>query len=145
MNAQDMFKRLDGLLETSRVGILTSVDERGYPRSRWMTPILLRGREGCIYALTSPAFRKVVEITKHPMVEWIFQTRSLDEILTVLGKVEFIDNPSLKSEVQEALGTNLTVFWKVNPNESSLVVVETKVEEFNLFLPMRNERHRVEL
>ena len=145
MNAQEMFKRLDGLLENSRVGILTSVDERGYPRSRWMTPILLPGREGCIYALTSPAFRKVVEITKHPMVEWIFQTRSLDEILTVLGKVEFIDNPSLKSEVQEALGTNLTVFWKVNPNESSLVVVETRVEEFNLFLPMRNERHRVEL
>jgi general stress protein 26 len=143
MNARDMWKRLDGLIEIFRVGIFTTVDERGYPRSRWMTPILLRGREGCLYAVTSPSFRKALDIAGNPQVEWAFQTRALDEILTLNGKVELIDNPSLKSEVQEALGTNLTVFWRVNPNESSLVVIETRVEEFNLFLPMKNERHRV--
>jgi general stress protein 26 len=143
MNARDMWKRLDGLIDVFRVGIFTTVDESGFPRSRWMTPILLPGREGCLYAVTSPSFRKAIEVARNPRVEWAFQTRALDEILTLNGRVELIDNPSLKSEVQEALGTNLTVFWRVNPNESSLVVVETRVEEFNLFLPMKNERHRV--
>jgi general stress protein 26 len=138
-----MFRRLDRILENSRVGILTTVDERGYPHSRWMTPTLVPGREGYIYAVTSPSFQKTLEIVKHPQVGWIFQSKSLDEIVTSGGRITIIDNPSLKSEVQEALGTNLTVFWRVNPNEKDLVVLETTVEEMTYFNPIRNEKYRM--
>ncbi len=143
MDMRDMFRRLDRILESARVGILTTVDERGYPHSRWMTPGLVPGREGHIYAVTSPSFRKALEAASHPQVGWIFQTRSLDEIITAGGRITIIDNPSLKSEVQEALGTNLSVFWRVNPNEKDLVVLETVVEEMVYFNPIKNETHRM--
>ena len=143
MDLRSMLSRLDRSLENSRVGILTTVDEKGYPHSRWMTPALIPGREGYIYALTSPSFRKALEIGHHPQVGWIVQSRALDEIVTANGKVTLIDNPSLRSEVQEALGTNLTIFWRVNPNEENLVVLETEVEEMTYFNPVKNERFRV--
>lgn len=139
MELRNMFRRLDRILENSRVGILTTVDERGYPHSRWMTPALVPGREGYIYAVTSPSFRKALEAASHPQVGWIFQTKSLDQILSAGGKINIIDNPSLKCEVQEALGTNLAVFWRVNPNEKDLVVLETVVEEMTYFNPVKNE------
>ena len=145
MDLKELFSRLDRLLANSRVGILTTVDERGYPCSRWMTPALVPGREGCIYAVTSPNFRKAFEILKHPKVSWIFQSPALDEILTATGKIAAISNPALRSEVQEALGRNLSVFWKVNPNERDLVVLETAVEEMTYFKPVRNERYKVVL
>ncbi|MFQ3620195.1 MAG: pyridoxamine 5'-phosphate oxidase family protein [Spirochaetales bacterium] len=143
MTVQEMLRKLDGLLETSRVGILTTVDAKGYPRSRWMTPTFVPGREGMLYAVTSPSFMKTTEIQTHPQVGWIFQTKGLDEIMTVQGKIQIIENPALRSEVQEALGRNLTIFWRVNPKEHDLVVLETVIEEITYFNPMKNERYKV--
>lgn len=143
MTVQEMLRKLDGLLELSRVGILTTVDAEGYPRSRWMTPTFVPGREGMLYAVTSPTFAKTVQIAKHPKVGWIFQTRALDEIMTVHGKINIIENPALRQEVQEALGQNLSIFWRVNPREQDLVVLETVIEEITYFNPMKNERYKV--
>jgi pyridoxamine 5'-phosphate oxidase len=143
MDIHQMFRRLDRILENSRVGILTTVDERGYPHSRWMTPTLVAGREGYIFAVTAPTFRKAFEIQRHPQAGWIFQTKALDEIITASGKINVIDNPSLRSEVQESLGRNLTIFWRVNPNESELVVLETVVEEMTYFNPIKNEKYQM--
>ncbi|MCX7786351.1 MAG: pyridoxamine 5'-phosphate oxidase family protein [Spirochaetes bacterium] len=143
MTVQEMLRRLDELLETSRVGILTTVDSEGYPRSRWMTPAFVPGREGMLYAVTSPAFAKTMQISKYPKVGWIFQTRALDEIMTVQGKINIIENPALRSEVQEALGRNLSIFWRVNPREQDLVVLETVIEAITYFNPMKNERYEV--
>jgi pyridoxamine 5'-phosphate oxidase len=143
MDIHQMFSRLDRILENSRVGILTTLDERGYPHSRWMTPTLVAGREGFIFAVTAPGFQKAFEIQRNPRVGWIFQTKALDEIITASGKINVIDNPSLRSEVQESLGRNLTIFWRVNPNESELVVLETVVEEMTYFNPVKNEKHHL--
>jgi general stress protein 26 len=143
MDLKEMFSKLDRLLGDSRTGILTTVDKRGYPRSRWMTPALVPGREGNIYGVTSPTFEKALEIIHHPEVSWLFQSKALDEILTASGKITLINNPALKSEVLEALGRNLAVFWRVNPNEKDLVVLETQVEEMTYFKPMKNVRFKV--
>lgn len=143
MDIKEMFAKLDRILDETRTGVLTTVDERGYPRSRWMTPVLVPGREGCIYAVTSPSFRKAVEIMSHPEAGWLFQTKALDRIVTAAGKINVLTNPSLGSEVQEALGRNLSVFWKVNPNEKDLVVLETVVEEMTYFNSAKNERYTV--
>ncbi|MBP7495513.1 MAG: pyridoxamine 5'-phosphate oxidase family protein [Spirochaetales bacterium] len=143
MTVQEMLRKLDSILENSRVGILTTVDENGYPKSRWMTPTLVPGREGFLYAVTSPAFAKTEEIQKHPQVGWLFQTKALDEVMTIQGKINVIENPALRSEVQEALGRNLTIFWRVNPREKDLVVLETVIEVITYFNPIKNERGKV--
>ncbi len=143
MDIREMFSKLDRILDDTRTGVLTTVDEKGYPRSRWMTPAIVSGREGCIYAVTSPAFKKAVELANHREAGWIFQTRALDEIVTANGKISIISNPALRSEVQEALGKDLRVFWRVNPNEKDYVILETVVEEMTYFRPAANERHKV--
>jgi len=63
--------------------------------------------------------------------------------MTVHGKINIIENPALRQEVQEALGRNLSIFWRVNPREQDLVVLETVIEEITYFNPMKNERYKV--
>lgn len=142
MDYAELYARFERLVEASRVGILTTVDEAGFPRSRWMTPAFLRGRPGCLYAVTAPDSFKAAALRAHPKVEWFVQSKALDEVFSVLGEAHLIDDPQAKAEVQEAIGPNLQIFWRVNPNARNLTVVETVIGELSCFYPMRNERHR---
>jgi general stress protein 26 len=142
MDYSELFGRLERLLDSARVGVLSTVDERGFPRSRWMTPVVLRGRPGYLYSLTAPDSPKAEHIRAHPLVEWFFQSKLLDEIFTLSGDARLIDDPQAKAEVQEAIGPNLQIFWRVNPDARNFAVIETEIREISCFFPMRNERHR---
>ncbi len=142
MDFNELLGRLDRLVEASKVGILTTVDADGYPRSRWMTPVVLRGRKGFLYVATAPDSGKAAHIRAKPGVEWFFQSRVLDEVLSVIGTATLVDDPQAKAEVLEAIGPNLQIFWRVNPDAKNIIVVETEIKELSCFFPMRNERHR---
>ncbi|MCK4514637.1 MAG: pyridoxamine 5'-phosphate oxidase family protein [Spirochaetaceae bacterium] len=135
-----MLNAMERVLEVSRIAILATVDADGRPRVRWMTPAVVRGRDGFLYAVTSPDFHKVAEAEGNPAVEWLIQTKSLDEILTVRGWMSVVDDAAAKAEVLEAIGGNLGVFWKMNPDESKLVVLETEIDEIVQLKPMTGER-----
>ena len=107
---------------------------------RWMTPAVVRGRDGFLYAVTSPEFQKAAEASGNSAVEWQLQTKSLDEIVTVRGQMSVVDNAAAKAEVLEAIGGRLGTFWKINPDESKLVVLETAIEEICYFKPTTGER-----
>ena len=51
-----------------------------------------------------PRFAKVVQVRKNPRVEWMFQTPTLDEIVSIRGAINVVENPSLRAEVLEVLG-----------------------------------------
>ncbi|MFP4329570.1 MAG: pyridoxamine 5'-phosphate oxidase family protein [Spirochaetaceae bacterium] len=136
---------LEQVLESSHTGVLTTIDSAGRPRSRWMTPTVVRGRPGFLYTLTSPEFEKVEELNQNSSVTWLLQTKSLDKVLEVAGKAQVIDNPALKSEVLEAIGGHLTTFWRVNPDATQLVVVETVIEEMTIFEPMKATKERIQI
>ncbi len=140
MDVQTMMGRLEAVLDNSKVAVLTTVDDGGCPHVRWMTPGLVKGRPECLYALTSPKFRKLLQVAACPKVEWMMQTRSLDEVIVVRGTMEVIDNPGLKSEVTEAIGRNLEVFWRINPDAAELVVLETTIETIERFLPLSGRK-----
>ena len=139
MDIRAMFDALDRLIENSKIAVLTTVDGDGRPHSRWMTPALVRGSETVLYAVTSPQHAKASHIAANPNVEWMFQTKAVGEVLNVSGKANIIDNPSVKADVLEAIGGNLTNFWKTNPDFSELIVCETVIEEFRYFKPMTGE------
>jgi general stress protein 26 len=145
MEIGEAFGRLENILSEVKVGILSTVDDQGKPHMRWMTPIVAKGRKGCLYAVSSPRFRKVAEIEACPDVAWLFQTKALDEIMLVRGKICAIDNPQLKSEIIEGIGRNLEIFWRTNPNESEMVVLETTIEEIEYQLPLKGRREIVKL
>ena len=45
-----------------------------------------------------------MQVRAHPRVEWMFQTPTLDEIVSVRGAINVVENPSLRAEVLEVLG-----------------------------------------
>ena len=135
---------LESLIDDAKTATLATVDENGQPYMRWMTPTLLKDRHGAIYAVTSPEFRKVKHLEGNENVQWMFQTRLLDRIATVSGKINIIDNSAMKAEVLEAIGRRLTVFWKVNTDATKLVVLETVMQHAFYFEPMTNTRAIIE-
>ncbi|HSV56932.1 MAG TPA: pyridoxamine 5'-phosphate oxidase family protein [Magnetospirillaceae bacterium] len=144
MEYREILSGLKSILEESKVGVLTVVDDRGYPHSRWMTPALLPRFPGRIFTVTCPRFEKVRYIAANPKVEWLFQGRTLECIVTVKGRAFVVDEPELKVEVLEAIGPNLQVFWRMNPKAGDLVVVETEIEEAEILFPLRQDFFRAE-
>jgi general stress protein 26 len=136
MDSGELMRRIARIVEAHGTGVLATVDHEGAPHARWLTPALLPGRPGVVYALTSPGFAKVAQLRANPRVEWLFQTPSLDEVISLRGTLGVIDNPSLRAEVQEALGPRLATFWRLAPEGRGLVVLETVVSDATLYLPL---------
>ncbi len=143
MNQHEIMYKIEQLLEDSKTGILATVDKKGNPRMRWMTPTILKGRPNVLFAVTSPDFVKVVQLGIHPEVEWMIQTRSLNEVVNLRGKINILDNPAIKSEVMEHLAKRLTVFWRVNIEKTDFIVLETIIEEVTYFQPMKGHKETV--
>ena len=73
----------------------------------------------------------------------MLQTKALDEIMRVRGRVVLVDSPTLKADVTEALGGRLTVFWRVNPEASELIVLETVIDTIVYYRPTAKEKHEI--
>jgi pyridoxamine 5'-phosphate oxidase len=140
MDNREVMNRVGAIIEAHGTGLLATIDDNGHPHVRWMTPTLLRASPGVIYALTAPGFSTFDQVRAHAQVEWMFQTPTLDEVITIRGLVNVVDNPSLRSEVLEALGTRLNALWKLAPQIPDLVVLETVVEKAVRYLPMQGHQ-----
>jgi general stress protein 26 len=137
MTKQEILNTLEMILGEAHTAILATTDRDGRPHIRWMTPAFLRGRTGAVYAVTSPRFNKAAELQSHPEVEWMFQTPILDTVVTVRGRINLVDNPSILAEVLETLGPFMRSFWKLKGDESDLIVLETIIEEAIYYKPMK--------
>ena len=136
MKDQDPLRAFRALLDSVRVGVLCTLSEDGYPHSRWMTAATLPRVQDCVYCVTTAGSPKVKELELCDKVQWSFQSPTLREIVHLRGRAAVLNNPGLKAEVLEALGSNLAIFWRINPDPAKLVVVETVIEKAKLFRPM---------
>jgi len=144
MDARSLLNRTEEILEEAKAGLLTTVDERGNPHVRWMTPTMLKWRPGAIFCFTRPDSPKVSQIKNHPNVEWQIQNKSLTQIITLQGRVNVVENPALKNEVLETLGARLEMFWKVDLKKTDFIVLETILEEGIYYEPMKGTRQRIQ-
>jgi pyridoxamine 5'-phosphate oxidase len=145
MSPQELMNKVEQILEDAKTGILATIDSDGSPHSRWMTPIVLQHRPGCIYTVTKPGSAKTMHIQTNPNVEWMFQTRAITEVVNIKGTATQIDNPALKNEIMESLASKLMVFWKANHNKpDEFVVLETVVCGGVYFKPMKGLREIVQ-
>jgi len=140
MDSREVMNRIGAIIEAHGTGLLATIDDNGHPHVRWMTPTLLRESPGVLYALTAPGFSAYAQVHAHAAVEWMFQTPALDEIITVQGLVNVVENPSLRSEVLEALGPRLNALWKLAPDARDLLVLETVVSKAVRYLPMKGSK-----
>jgi general stress protein 26 len=144
MDKNEILGFLESLVDESQVAIMATVDPEGKPAMRWMTPAIIKGRPASVFAITSPNFRKVTHISKNPDVEWMIQTRDLNRVINIKGRVSVVDNPSLKSEVLESIGKRLEVFWRVN-RKTDFLVLETVITEATFFKPLERRKETVSI
>lgn len=140
VDTRTMLHVMERVLDDGGAAVLATIGADGRPHMRWMTPAVVRGRDGFLYAVTAPDFSKAADVTVNPAVEWMIQTKSLSEVVTVRGSMAVVDNAAAKAEVLEAIGGRLGVFWKLNTDESRVVVLETEISEIALFKPVSGER-----
>lgn len=145
MDSKSILGTLERVIEGSKIAILATSDENGQPHMRWMTPAVLQGREGSLFAVTSPEFAKAEQISQNPKVEWMVQSKPLDEVVRARGTMTMIDNPAVKAMVLEEVGGQLSTFWKANPDPSNVIILETVLEEITYEKPISGERTDVRL
>jgi len=143
LNKREVMATLQMILNESHTAVLATVDEQGRPHLRWMTPALIGGREGAVFAVTSPGFDKTRQLVRHPEVEWLFQTPLLDTVVIARGKINVLDNPSIKAEVLESLGPDMHSFWGLLGEARELVVLETIIEEAVCYWPLKGRKEVV--
>jgi len=138
MKDHEPLKAFRSLLDSVRVGLLCTVGKDGEPHTRWMTAATLPGEHRFLYCVTGSGSVKVADLEKNDKVQWSFQSASLDEVVTLEGRALVLDNPELKAQVLEQLGSDLQAFWRVQPDPRRLVVIETEIENARLYRPMEN-------
>lgn len=135
----EFFNRLESIIADAQTAVLATVDEEGRPKMRWMTPATLKGRPGYIYAVSAKEAEKVFELYHNPKVEWMIQSKVLDRIINIKGFVNILDNPSIRTEILQAIGKKLEIFWKINLQDTEFVVLETVLEEAIYFEPIKGK------
>jgi pyridoxamine 5'-phosphate oxidase len=144
MTKRDIMVEIGKILDDAKTALLATVDGEGRPHMRWLTPTTIRGRSGALYNVTAPNTQKLEQLRANPYVQWMIQTRALDKIVTLNGKINIVENPSIRTEVLEAVGDKLTVFWKIHQQEWEIAVLETIIERATYYLPMKNLKETVE-
>ncbi|MCX7656337.1 MAG: pyridoxamine 5'-phosphate oxidase family protein [Treponemataceae bacterium] len=142
MDVGEAIIRLRRLVEASHVGLFTTIGPRGYPRSRWMTPVVFPERPQLLYALTDPRSKKIEDLSAHKQVEWTFQSTVLNEVISLYGNATVIADSSLREQIVTEIGNYLPVFWRSFSSEHihNVVIIETEIEGIACFYPFKNER-----
>ncbi|MDA8425573.1 MAG: pyridoxamine 5'-phosphate oxidase family protein [Treponema sp.] len=144
MEFSDLLGTALSMMGQAKFGILTTIDEAGFPHSRWMTPTTLGRANGAIYAVTADNLSKARQVRANPRVEWGFQSRDLGAIACLRGLARLVVDPLLAAEVLESIGPNLGVFWRLSGDPRRLVVLETMVTRISLFNSMTLEHLEAE-
>jgi general stress protein 26 len=140
MEYLQILERALSLIGGGSPALFTTIGEGGYPHSRWMVPAALPRLKGRVYAVTARGFPKASEVEADPRAEWLLQAPDFSEVATLRGRARLVDDPSFAAEVIKSVGPNLSVFWRLNKDPSSLRVIEMEVEAASILFPMRAER-----
>jgi general stress protein 26 len=140
MIKHEILSIIESMIDETHAAVLSTVDSSCVPHSRWVTPGCVEDRAGAIFMITASNMAKVDQIKANPSVFMLFQTKVLDKIVSVEGKTNIVENPSLRSEVLECLGRHLHAFWKINPPEKDLVVLELIIEQATLYHPLNGSK-----
>lgn len=143
MDRHGLMTKLAGILDQVSVGILATSEKKGFPAVRWMVPAVLKGRPNALFALTSSGLGKHISENCSPDVTWMIQTVSLDKVISLHGKMNVIDNPSLKMEVLSVIGNKLHNFWKLDSDPEEFVILETVIEDGSYYVPLKGSTEKV--
>jgi general stress protein 26 len=70
------------LLQGGNPGIFSTIDQSGFPQSRWMATMSFDDFPD-LYTLTSATSRKVAQIQERPTVHWMFSNHDLSFVVNL--------------------------------------------------------------
>lgn len=134
-DAADIIGLARKLINGSRAGILSTVDQDGRPELRWMSTLAF-DQFPVFCTLTAPDSRKVAQIEQHPDVNWLFFNDDRSMILNLIGKARVLnDTVTLKRVWQQVENKSLTYFLNQYGKAPGFVVIETVVETIECTTP----------
>jgi general stress protein 26 len=115
------------LIKVCPIGVLTTIDEHGKPRARWMSTLSF-DELPIFHALTGPDSRKIAQIERHPDVNWMFCNENFTLVLNLIGPARVItDTPTLKRVWRQVEDKSHAYFLKQYAKGPGFAVIETTV------------------
>lgn len=136
MTKNKIMEIIHDCIESSRAAVLATIDQNGHPDLRWVTPGCLRERFSAVYVVSESHFAKVHQLSDNPFASMMFQTISLDKVVTIYGKVNIVTVPSVLAETLECLGKHLHAFWNLKEGKRDLVVLEFVIDRARYYHPL---------
>ncbi|MGA7215877.1 MAG: pyridoxamine 5'-phosphate oxidase family protein [Terrimicrobiaceae bacterium] len=137
-NREQVISMARQLLAGSNPGILSTVDQRGFPQSRWMSTMSFDDFPN-LYTLTSATSRKVAHIQEHPTVHWMFSNHDLSFIVNLTGTAEIYlrDAKTMKQIWHQIVDKSRAYFLGESVDGPGFLVIHTKVEIIECTLPRK--------
>lgn len=145
MSANRLMLLIDSLIEDAKAAVLATVDKKGVPRLRWITPGSIADRPGYLYMITAHDFEKVSQAKAHPEASLLLQSRQLDRVLHLQGVLAVLENPVIRNATLERVSPMLHTFWKTGSKDRELTVLEFKITEALFYLPMSGAKEKMSI
>jgi general stress protein 26 len=133
------------LLKGNNPGILSTVDQSGFPQSRWMATMSFDDFPD-LYTLTSATSRKVAQIQEHPIVHWMFSNQDLSFIVNLTGTAEIYlrEADAMKRIWGQIADKSRAYFLEDSVKAPGFVVIHTKVEVIECTIPRKVLRFSID-
>jgi general stress protein 26 len=137
-NREQTIRMAKELLRGGNPGILSTVDQKGFPQSRWMATMSFEDFPD-LYTLTSATSRKVAQIQQNSAVHWMFSNRDLTFIINLTGKAEiYLHEAEAMTRIwRQIVDKSHAFFLGDSVRGPGFVVIHTKVETIECTIPSK--------
>jgi general stress protein 26 len=137
-NREHLIRMARDLLKGNNPGILSTIDQSGFPQSRWMATMSFNDFPD-LYTLTSARSRKVAQIQEHPFVHWIFSNHDLSFIVNLSGRAEIYlhEAEAMKRIWRQIADKSRAYFLGDAVKGPGFVVIHTKIEKIECSIPRK--------
>ena len=141
-NREQIISTVRQLLKGNNPGILSTVDQSGFPQSRWMATMSFDDFPN-LYTLTAANSRKIGQIREHPIVQWMFSNHDLSFVVNLSGKAELFlrDTETMKQIWKQITDKSRAFFFVEGPG---FAVIHTKVEMIECTIPQKMLRFLID-
>lgn len=143
MSMNRLMSLVESIIDDAKTAVLATVDERGQPQLRWITPGTIGDRPGFLYMITAHDFAKVKQAEHHPAASMLLQTRQLDRVLNLQGELAVLANPVIRAATLERVSSRLNAFWKTGAADRELLVLEFKISSAVLYVPQAGTKEEI--
>jgi len=134
-HGEHVIKLAKQLGDGSKPGVLATVDADGMPHVRWMSTLSLQEFPK-LYAMTSPASRKLDHIRANPNVTWMFTTEGSSMVVNLSGKATVVTDQSAINRIWRMIDNKSNAFFlSLNTETEGVAVIETVIEDVECVVP----------